>query len=130
MSYELIKSKTGKTRRPAGKSWPELKKIKMQPDIKPLFTLTIGEFIALTKKLVEDTLKEKAQNETSLKKDEDDTAVYNISQLTEFLHCSKASIHNYKKLGMPFYRIGRKILFRKNEVLNFMRGLKNKLKRR
>lgn len=102
----------------------------MQPEIKPLFTLTIGEFMALTKKLVEDTLKERAQNETSLKKDDEDTAVYSISQLMEFLHCSKASIHNYKNLGMPFYRIGRKILFRKNEVLNFMKGLKNRMKRR
>ncbi len=102
----------------------------MQSEIKPLFTLTIGEFMALTKKLVEDTLKEKAQNEVTPNKDDDDTAVYSISQLMEFLHCSKASVHNYKKLGMPFYRIGRKILFKKNEVLSFMKGLKNKMKRR
>lgn len=102
----------------------------MQTEVKPLFTLTIGEFMALTKKLVEDTIKEKAGENISKRDEDDEQAVLNISQLTEFLHCSKASIHNYKKLGMPFYRIGRKILFRKNEVLNFMKGLKRKIKPR
>lgn len=103
----------------------------MQPEIKPLFTLTIGEFMALTKKLVEETINEKMQSSSIQKLDEtNENAELNISELTTFLHCSKASVHNYKKLGMPFYRIGRKILFRKNEVLNFMKGLKNKMKRR
>ena len=103
----------------------------MQTELKPLFTLTIGEFAALTKKLVEESINQKMQSENSPKTNQDDEqSVLNISQLTEFLHCSKASIHNYKKLGMPFYRIGRKILFKKTEVLNFMKGLRNKIKRR
>lgn len=102
----------------------------MQPEIKPLFTLTIAEFMVLTKKLVEETINEKMQSFNTQKLDEtNEVAELNISELTKFLHCSKASVHNYKKLGMPFYRIGRKILFRKNEVLNFMKGLKNKMKR-
>ena len=60
------------------------------------------------------------------KEDEEKADTFSILELAKFLRCSKVSIHNYKKLGMPFYRIGRKILFKKNEVLNFMKGLKNR----
>lgn len=102
----------------------------MQFEPKPLFTLTIGEFMALTKQLVEEVINEKAKQKdqvnTGEKTNED---VFNIGELMGFLRCSKASVHNYKKSGMPFYKIGRKILFRKNEVLNFMRGLKDRLKK-
>lgn len=97
------------------------------PANKPLYALTIGEFIELTKQVVEETLQEKEQKkETDKNRDEEKAETFNISQLAEFLRCSKVSIHNYKKLGMPFYRIGRKILFKKNEVLNFMKGIKSK----
>jgi excisionase family DNA binding protein len=89
---------------------------------KPLFTLTIEEFIALTKELVEEVLGQK-QNEQTEKQDQQDEC-FDISGLAEFLHCSKVSIHNYKKKGMPFYRIGRKLLFKKSEVLKFMKGLR------
>ncbi len=99
----------------------------MFPEHKPLYSLTIGEFAELTKQLVEETLKEREQKkEVDKKGDEEKAETFNILELAKFLRCSKVSIHNYKKLGMPFYRIGRKILFKKNEVLNFMRGLKSK----
>lgn len=109
----------------------ELKrKYKMQFEPKPLFTLTIGEFMALTKRLVEEVINEKAISKDQInpeaKKDED---VFSIRELMGFLRCSKASIHNYKKLGMPFYKIGRKLLFRKNEVLNFMKTLKDRIRK-
>lgn len=97
----------------------------MFPESKPLYSLTIGEFIELTKKLVEETLKEREQVKKAVATDTEEKAeTFNIGELAKFLRCSKVSIHNYKKLGMPFYRIGRKILFKKNEVLNFMKGLK------
>lgn len=99
----------------------------MNTDHKPLYSLTIGEFIALTKDLIEKAINEKKQEQTlleqSLKRVEEH---FSIKELADFLHCSKVSIHNYKKLGLPFYRIGRKILFKKQEVLNFMKGLKSK----
>lgn len=97
----------------------------MFPESKPLYSLTIGEFIELTKKLVEETLKEREQvKKADTTENEEKVETFNIGELAKFLRCSKVSIHNYKKLGMPFYRIGRKILFKKNEVLNFMKGLK------
>ena len=99
----------------------------MFPNNKPLYALTVGEFTELTKQLVEETLKENEQKKQADKEvEEDKTDTFNILELAKFLRCSKVSIHNYKKLGMPFYRIGRKILFKKNEVLNFMKGLKNR----
>lgn len=98
----------------------------MYSDNKPLFTLTIGEFTAIARQLVIETLSEKLNlNETNKEKKEDD-ATFNIKELADFLKCSKVSIHKYKKKGLPFYKIGRKILFRKTEVLNFMRSLKER----
>jgi excisionase family DNA binding protein len=96
----------------------------MYADHKPLFTLTVGEFAALTKTLVERVLSESKQNEIKPVEEPEKGEHLTIKQLATFLNCSKMSIHNYKKMGMPFYRIGRKILFKKAEVLAFMRSLK------
>jgi hypothetical protein len=77
--------------------------------------------------LIEETMsgneEKNSQPQSDVKPGEE---VFNIMELAKFLRCSKVSIHNYKKLGMPFYRIGRKLLFKKAEVLNFMRTLKHK----
>ena len=99
----------------------------MNIDHKPLYALTIGEFITLTKALINETIIEKKLAEqplTDYVKGKEEH--YTIKELAVFLHCSKVSVHNYKKLGLPFYRLGRKILFKKQEVLNFMKSLKNK----
>lgn len=99
----------------------------MNTEHKPLYSLTIGEFVVLTKELINQAIKEKQEEQNllteNLKGKEDH---FSIKELANFLHCSKVSVHNYKKMGLPFYRIGRKILFKKEEVLNFMKGLKRK----
>lgn len=91
---------------------------------KPLYSLTIGEFMGLIKRLVAEAVNEKAGESKAPADGTEEN--FNIGQLAAFLKCSKVSIHNYKKLGMPFYRIGRKILFKKSEVLNFMRSIRGK----
>lgn len=96
----------------------------MYSEQKPLFTLNIGEFMALVKQQVERGLQETQNKNPKLESEKDEH--FNIKQLAEFLKCSKVSVHNYKHKGMPFYRIGRKILFKKSEVLNFMKTLKGK----
>jgi excisionase family DNA binding protein len=53
-----------------------------------------------------------------------------IAQCAKFLGCSKVTIHEYKKQGLPFYRIGRTVKFKKSEVLNFMRQHDRKNKKR
>jgi hypothetical protein len=98
----------------------------MLTDDKLLFTLTIGEYMAMAKKMVEETVAEKLQEASLPGKDKNKDEVFSIPELMGFLRCSKPSVHNYKKLGMPFYRIGRKILFKKQEVLTFMKTLKGK----
>jgi excisionase family DNA binding protein len=97
----------------------------MYKEMLPLYSLTIGEFIALTKKVVDETISERLAEELPAKKPEEEIT-FNISELADFLRCSKVSIHKYKKKGLPFYKIGRKILFKKSEVLNFMDSLKGK----
>jgi excisionase family DNA binding protein len=99
----------------------------VQSEQKPLFTLSIGEFMGMIKKLVDEAFSEREQKERQQGEQKKETDVhFSIKQLAEFLSCSKVSIHKYKKKGMPFYRIGRKILFKKQEVLNFMRSLGRK----
>ena len=94
---------------------------------KPLFTLSIGEFMAMTRKMIEDTILENEEGEKRvLEKKQEKEQHFSIKELAEFLRCSIISIHMYKKKGLPFYRIGKKILFRKQEVLNYMKTLKNK----
>ncbi len=102
-------------------------KRKMSSDQKPLYTLTIEEFITLTKKLIEDVINgNNLGNDPSKKEAAPNEEVFSILELSKFLRCSKVSIHNYKKKGMPFYKIGRKLLFKKAEILNFMKTLKHK----
>ena len=99
----------------------------MKQEQKPLYSLTIEEFITLTKKLIAEAIsgnkEENSQSKNDIKPSDEE---FTILELTKFLRCTKVSIHNYKKLGMPFYRIGRKLLFKKAEVLNFMKTLRHK----
>jgi excisionase family DNA binding protein len=95
----------------------------------PLYTVTIGEFIELTKLSVHSVLTESSGQMPALGSappphDEH----FNISQCAEFLGCSHVSIHNYKKSGLPYYKMGRKILFRKAEVLEFMKTASRRLR--
>lgn len=98
----------------------------MFKETQPLYSLSIGEYVALTKKIVEETINEKLSQGNSSKNQKDEEVTFSIDDLAKFLRCSKVSIHKYKKKGLPFYRTGRKILFIKSEVLNFMTTLKGK----
>lgn len=93
------------------------------PDDKPLYSLTVGEFRMLARQIVLHVLNEHlaASPVTTSSSEQKEDAHFTIKELTKFLHCSRMSIHNYKKLGLPFYRLGRKILFKKDEVVAFMR---------
>jgi excisionase family DNA binding protein len=94
---------------------------------KPLYTLTIEEFITLNEKLIERAMNKYVEKHEELfKADASQDVSFDINELAGYLRCSKVSIHSYKKLGMPFYKIGRKLLFKKEEVLQFMKSFKNK----
>ena len=84
---------------------------------KPLYTLTVGEYIELTRETVLTVIGEKRDFQNTNGENEEH---FTIAQLAKFLNCSLVSIHSYKKKGLPFYRVGRKVLFKKTEVLAFM----------
>jgi excisionase family DNA binding protein len=98
----------------------------MMNDKNPLFTLTIGEFKNLVTELIQEVLSEKDEAAKKNKSASQDEVYFNIPELAAFLKCSKVSIHKYKKKGLPYRRIGRKILFKKSEVLAFMEKMTNK----
>lgn len=98
----------------------------MQKEEKPLFSLTVEEFMVITKRLVNDALREIKVAPEEVLSIEDGIEHFTIKELAAFLRCSIVSIHNYKKMGMPFYRVGRKVLFKKQEVLAFMKSINSK----
>lgn len=51
-----------------------------------------------------------------------------IAECAKFLGRSKVTIHEYKKQGLPCYKIGRTVKFKKSEVLGFMRQQEKKRK--
>lgn len=95
---------------------------------KPLYSLTVGEFVELARETMISVLKEQREQELEIIPEQEEH--FTIRQCAEFLHCSVVSIHNYKKQGMPYYRIGRKVLFKKSEVLEFMNSSRLRINHR
>lgn len=92
----------------------------MKTNEDPLFTLSIGEFMERIKIIVEDIVNRKQEVSVISKPDEAKDEHFSILQLCRFLGCTKATIHNYKKRGLPWFGIGKKILFKKSDVMNFL----------
>jgi len=88
---------------------------------KPLFTLTVEEYIDLTRQTVLSVISE--NNTPSAPPEQEE--YYTLRQCAAFLGCSLVSLHNYKKKGLPFLRIGRKILIKKSELITFMEKTAN-----
>jgi hypothetical protein len=83
-----------------------IKTKEMNINNKPLYSLTIEEFVTLTKGLINEAIIEKGfieRQSTDVSKVKEEH--FTIKELAAFLHCSKVSIHNYKKIGLPFYRL-------------------------
>jgi excisionase family DNA binding protein len=85
----------------------------------PLYALTVGEFVELTRQTLHAVISENPKIIPLPVHDQEEH--FSIADCARFLGCSVVSIHNYKKQGMPYYRIGRKVLFKKSEVLAFMK---------
>ncbi len=100
----------------------------MANDEMPVYALSIREFKGMVKLLINEVLKERAIFEQAKQGNNpsNDEETLNTKELCAYLKCTTMSIHNYKKLGLPFYKIGRKLLFKKAEVLDFMATLKSK----
>jgi hypothetical protein len=87
---------------------------------KPLYTLTIGEFTCLIQDVINSGSKDKLERDDNPKVIEEE---FTIPELAVFLRKTKGTVHNYKKLGLPFLKIGRTVLFKKSEVIEFMKNV-------
>ena len=82
-----------------------------------IFSLSLSEFQDIIHNAVKEALQTNPGRHTSLQGADE---YLDIAELAEMLSCSLSTIHRYKKLGMPFYRVERKVMFSKNRVLRFM----------
>jgi len=67
-------------------------------------------------------LKEELQRITDDKKPEINNEEFlNRPEACKFLRCSLATLYNYQKAGkLPFLKIGRKVLFKKSDLISAM----------
>jgi hypothetical protein len=91
-----------------------------------IFTsLKVDDLIDLIKKCVADAvslkIKEGIQDPPS-----DD--LLNIEDIQKIFNVSKVTIHKWKKKGLiPFYKMNRKVYFKKSEVISSMNHKKRKM---
>ena len=78
-----------------------------------LIGISVDEFRDLISNCVEESIKrhmpiEQPHEETLL----------NVEQMAQYLGVSKATVHTWKKEGrIPFHRLGRRVYFKKSEIL-------------
>ena len=74
--------------------------------------------------MIEEIIQNNLTSFTDTKKEDQssDDELIKIQQVAELFGVSKVSVHAWKKAGkLPFYRISRKIYFKKSEVLEALK---------
>jgi hypothetical protein len=91
-----------------------------------IFTsLKFDELTDLIKKCVSEAVSS-SNKETSRELPSDD--LLNIEDIQKIFNVSKVTVHKWKKKGLiPFYKMNRKVYFKKSEVINSMSHKKRKL---
>src|SRR2546423_15281516 len=75
--------------------------------------ITVDELLSK----IEDVVNKKLKEQISILKPPKDYEYWNVDKVSEFLQISKVTLHKWKKLGyLKAYRIGRRILFKSDEV--------------
>ena len=83
---------------------------------------TLDELLLKFKEVV----KSEVQNINTSPKDEPEELL-DIFQVCKLTGACKATIHNWKRNGvLPFYRLGRKVRFKKNEVFDALKKVKRR----
>ena len=80
-----------------------------------LLNASIEEFEGIIRSVMIELLKKHFEKTSSDKPDE----VLNREQVLEFLGCSSPTLINHQKNGLPFFRLGRSVYFKKTEILEF-----------
>ncbi len=88
-------------------------------------TLSFEEFTQTIKDCVTEVLYQDTQDKTSKEVPEE---LLTISDVQEIFQVSKVTIHKWKKLGLiPFYKVNRKLYFKKSEILESLKEKQRKL---
>jgi excisionase family DNA binding protein len=87
--------------------------------------LSIDEFLDLIKKSVSEAISSHHKEEETQVKSDD---LLSIEDIQKIFNVSKVTVHKWKKKGLlPFYKMNRKVYFKKSEVLDSMSHKKRKL---
>ena len=83
-----------------------------------LFTaMYVSQFMGLLKDSISESIREEFKQFVNTPKTEYDELL-TIEQTAKLLHVSKVTIHKWKKQRLiPFHRIGRRIMFKKKELI-------------
>jgi hypothetical protein len=91
-----------------------------------IFTsLKVEDFFEMIKKCISDAISLK------LKEGDQETPaddLLNIEDIQKIFNVSKVTVHKWKKKGLiPFYKMNRKVYFKKSEIINSMNNKKRKM---
>jgi hypothetical protein len=91
-----------------------------------IFTnLNVDDLFDMIKKCVADAVSLKPKEGTKENPSDD---LLNIEDIQKIFNVSKVTVHKWKKKGLlPFYKMNRKVYFKKSEVIDSMSHKKRKL---
>jgi excisionase family DNA binding protein len=83
-----------------------------------IVTMQMHEFEKFMREIMQEEIK-KLQNNTQISQQDE---IMSIEEVQTLLHVSKVTIHKWKKRKLiQSHRIGRRIYFKKHEILNAMK---------
>jgi hypothetical protein len=91
-----------------------------------IFTsLKVDDLIDLIKKCISDAISLKPKGGSNETPSDD---LLNIEDIQKIFNVSKVTVHKWKKKGLiPFYKMNRKVYFKKSEVISSMSHKKRKM---
>jgi len=88
-------------------------------------TLKVEELVDIIKKSVSDLIPFIKKDESKFEPSDD---LLNIEDIQKVFNVSKVTVHKWKKKGLlPYYKMNRKVYFKKSEVIASMSHKKRKL---
>ena len=88
-------------------------------------SLTAEELVKAIKDGIKDVL---ADNHTNSSKENQEEDLISIDEVQKIFKVSKVTIHKWKKQGLiPFYKVNRRLYFKKTEILDSLQTKKRKL---
>lgn len=81
------------------------------------------------KTLIQDAVYQAIGEKTNPQQPDKEDQLIKLDEACQLLKVSKVTIHTWKKAGLiPFYRLGSKIYFKKNEILSSIKQAKRGVK--